>query len=234
MGIKSLSSRTPNSIPESPSVPASPSRPQFPIPSPTKTNIHSGQRSFLERPKGDGREAPRDWEGPRCPHLLGRVGGGGCRYAPARPSQQCLPRQATAASGGRQKRLLPALSRDSGIGGGRRLTLTLMRGGSCHGSAGKRQRRRRAESNQQPWELHRSRKHRGGSPGRSGGRSPERSGGDLRPPSARGLRVQDLLQLLRRRPARAQAAGVLAHLLPGVLDPTAAPRRRRRRRYHRA
>lgn len=42
-----------------------PSRPQLPVPSPTKSDIQRGQESCLERPKREGREAPGDWEGPR-------------------------------------------------------------------------------------------------------------------------------------------------------------------------
>uniref|UniRef100_A0A8C0S9W3 Uncharacterized protein n=1 Tax=Canis lupus familiaris TaxID=9615 RepID=A0A8C0S9W3_CANLF len=85
-----------------------------------------------------------------------------------------------------------------------------MRGAPGHGRAGERQRRP-----PEPDRQARGRGRRRGGRGRGG------------PPAARGLRVQDLLQLLRRGPARAQAAGLPAHLLPGVPAPAAAPRRPR-------
>uniref|UniRef100_A0A8C7A7C3 Uncharacterized protein n=1 Tax=Neovison vison TaxID=452646 RepID=A0A8C7A7C3_NEOVI len=64
-----------------------------------------------------------------------------------------------------------------------------MRGGSCHGSAGERQRRRRAKPKQQPRELGRSRGRRGGRPGQRGRGSSERRGDGPQPPSSRGLRA---------------------------------------------
>lgn len=81
-GATSLSSRTPNFVPAPP-----PSIP--PLPSPTKTDIQRGRYSGLERLKGDDRETPGDWEGPRRPRL-GAVGGRRSPLRP-RPAQLAVP-----------------------------------------------------------------------------------------------------------------------------------------------
>ena len=128
---ESLSSRTPNSVPASHTPPSFNS--QFQVQQ--KPTSKAAREVALRGPRGTAERIPGTGRDHDARASLGEWGEGGRRCAPARPSQRCLPRQATAARGGRQKRLLRARSRDGGAGGGRRLTLPPMRGGSCHGSA---------------------------------------------------------------------------------------------------